>query len=57
MNITIITAHNCDKRGIMGIIFNGLQYEQIGVNVDIWCYPKYADDIKATLTENEIEYD
>ena len=40
----------------MDCIFNGVQYEQIGQDVDIWAYEEDVKDICDTLTANGIIY-
>ena len=55
-NYLIITAKDTTKRIVMDCIFNGVQYEQIGQDVDIWAYEEDVKDICDTLTANGIIY-
>ena len=52
----IITVRNANKCDVMDFVFDGIQYEQVGKDVDIWAYPEQVECIANTLKEKGMDY-
>lgn len=55
-DFAIITVRNANKCDVMDFVLEGVQYEQVGRDVDIWAYPEEVECIANTLQEKGMDY-